>query len=310
MSIPSVFFVRLSGGHRGIFIRAMKWVQESQKNEQCNDSHKITKWSIDDSVSRVRKTFEESRLKGGVLGWNVGLRKALKGIWAVRVNGSFSDVQCIPKEFALVIYGGPKFRNELNNQELRLAINGCLFPERQDTDQEFDIFDWQDATVSYGVPNPIMAEYYGDILPFEVKNYKRQLVEDKKIPDSATDLLARVLPYMTLTAVVGNPISRHDWAVSSCLSKKGLPDEDDYNVAILEILKNKLNYMVATPRDEKSGKTDIVVSFDDGSTCAIESIMAGQGLVSFGVCYLYQFAKYFSSISHSPLSFAIRRSPT
>jgi hypothetical protein len=113
-----------------------------------------------------------------------------------------------------------------------LTINGFLFPERQDTDQEFVMFDWQDATVSYGVPNPIMAEYYGDILPFEVKYYKRKLLEDKKIPDSAADLLARVLPYMTLTVAVGNPISRHDGASRSCLSKKGLPCEDDYNGAI------------------------------------------------------------------------------
>jgi len=149
------------------------------------------------------------------------------------------------------------------------------------------MFDWQDSTVSYGVPNPIMAEYYGDILPFEVQNYKRKLVEDKKKPDSAADLLARVLPYMTLTAVVGNPISRHDGPVSSCLSKKVLPYEDDYNGAIAEILKNNLKYMVATPRDEKLGKTDVVVSYDDYSTCAIESIMAWQAPVSFGVCYLF-----------------------
>lgn len=284
LDVDSVrFFVTLCGGHRGIFMRAMKWVQERQKNEPRNDSHEITKWSIDDSVSQVRKTFEESRLKGGFQGWNVGLRKAFKGSRAVRVNGSYSDVQSIPKEFGLVLYGGPKYRNELNNEERRLTINGFLFPERQDTDQEFIWFDWQDTSVSYGVPNPIMAEYYGDILPFEVKTYKRKLVEDKRIPDSAADLLARVLPYMTLTALVGNPISRDNGALSSCLSKKGLPYEDDYNGAIAEILKNNLKYMVATPRDEKLGKTDIVVSYDDHSTCAIESIMAWQAPVSFRV---------------------------
>ena len=285
LDVDSVrFFVTLCGGHRGIFMRAMKWVQESQKNEPCNDSQKFTKWSIGDSVSQVRKTFEESRLEGGALGWNVGLRKEFKGNRAVRVNGSFSNVQNIPKEFGLVLYGGPKFRNELNNEERRLTINGFLFPERQDTDEEFVMLDWQDTTVSYGVPNPIMAEYYGDILPFAVKNYKRKLVQDKKIPDSAADLLARVLPYMTLTAVVGNPITRDNGTLSSCLSKKGLPYEDEYNGAIAEILKNNLKYMVATPRDEKLGKTDIVVSYDDHSTCAIESIMAWQPPVSFGVC--------------------------
>lgn len=51
LDVESVrFFVTLCGGHRGIFMRAMKWVQESQKNDPCNDSHKITQWSIEDST--------------------------------------------------------------------------------------------------------------------------------------------------------------------------------------------------------------------------------------------------------------------
>lgn len=228
-------------------------------------------------------------MEGGAQGWNVGLRKEFKGSRAVRVNGSYSHVESIPEEFGLVLYGGPKFRSELNNEERRLTINGFLFPERHNTDREFVMFDWHDTTVSYGVPNPIMAEYYGDILPLEVKNYKRKLVEDKKIPDSAADLLARVLPYMTFTVVVGNPITRDDVDLRSCLSKKGLPDENECNGAIVEILKNNLKYMVATPS----------FFWKDGYCCVLRRPFnlcnrVNHGLAisgKFGVCYLCQFVK-------------------
>ncbi|CAB9498800.1 expressed unknown protein [Seminavis robusta] len=248
------FFVTLCGGHRGIFMHAMKWVQEKQQNAPQssvdiseNTTLNITNWKITQTVSNVRKTLEESNMKTGALGWNVGLRKFLKECRAVRVNGDYSNILNIPKEFGLVLYGGPKLMEELNNQERTLAISGFLFPERRDTDRdnEFVKYDWNDSTVIYAVPNPVMAEYYGDILPHKVKHYKRQLLEEKKKPDCAADLMARVLPYLTFTAVVDNPISREDGSLSNCLSRKGMPYEDDYN---------------------------------DGSTCAIESIMAAQDL--------------------------------
>ena len=213
------------------------------------------------------------------------------------MNGDYSNILNIPKEFGLVLYGGPKLMEELNNQERILTISGFLFPERRDADKdnEFVKYDWNDSTVIYAVPNPVMAEYYGDILPHKVKHYKRQLLEEKKKPDCAADLMARVLPYLTFTAVVDNPTSREDGSLSNCLSRKGMPYEDDYNGAIAGILKNSLGYHVATPKDCVLGKTDVVVSYEDGSTCAIESIMAAQGLVSALFCCLPSFTTHFSS---------------
>ena len=267
------FFTKLCGGHRGIFMEAMGWVQECQDNSP--DKLENTSWGIRESVSHVRRTFEDSRL-GGRRAWNTGLRAAFKQSRAVRVNGEFAELGNIPAEFGLVLYGGPKRRAELNGKERDLTINGFLFPERQSTDEEFVAFDWMDPLVLYGVPNPIMAEYYGDILPLEVETYKRELVEDLKKPVSAADLIARVLPYMTLSVVVGAPISRGNKKLSDPFSAIALPYENDYNHAMAEILRNHLDYIVSTPLDEKLGKTDIVVSYEDDTTCAIKSIMAYQ----------------------------------
>jgi len=63
----------------------MKWVQEKQGNlpqsnvdVSENTTLNITKWNITQTVSHVRKTLEESNMKTGALGWNVGLRKFFK----------------------------------------------------------------------------------------------------------------------------------------------------------------------------------------------------------------------------------------
>ena len=66
----------------------------------------------------------------------------------------------------------------------------------------------------------------------------------------------------------------------SSKSKNGMPCEDDYNGAIAHILKHVLRYHVSTPLDCSLGKTDVVVSYEDGTTCAIESILAAQPPVS------------------------------
>ena len=43
------FFIRLCGGHRGIFMHAMNWVQECQNNtDDSDDINGITRWGIRD----------------------------------------------------------------------------------------------------------------------------------------------------------------------------------------------------------------------------------------------------------------------
>mmetsp|Transcript_14808 Transcript_14808/g.33613 ORF Transcript_14808/g.33613 Transcript_14808/m.33613 type:complete len:616 (+) Transcript_14808:106-1953(+) len=275
------FIVTLCGGHRGIIMNAIKWIQEQQQNapvadESLFDSKKTTSWTITDTVAQVRRSLEHSALQEGGQRWNKGLRKFLQDCRAVRVNGKYYNLQNIPKEFGLVLYEGPKKMEELNNQERKLTISGFLFPERRrGAREEFIQYDWNDSEVMYSVPNPVMAEYYGDVLPKQVQ-YKRRLLKETKKPNSAADLMARVLPFLTFSEVVVNPISRQDGSLSNCLSKKGMPHEDDYNGAIAHILKHDLRYQVSTPLDCSLGKTDVVVSYEDGTTCAIESILAAQ----------------------------------
>lgn len=114
-----------------------------------------------------------------------------------------------------------------------------------------------------------MAEYYSDILPSNV-NYKREMKESIKMPSSAADLLARVLPYMTFITVIDNPI----------LTREVVPCEDHYSYTIAKILRTFLNYTVTTPKNPMTGRMEVVVTYDDNSRCAIESIMAWQTLVS------------------------------
>ena len=279
------FFIRLCGGHRGIFMRAMSWVQECQANPDeslagNDEKEHINIWGIHTCTAHVRKTFEESRkATSPMLGWKSGLRKAFRESRAVRVNGQYSDLSKIPQEFAMVLFSGPKLMQELNGQERELTINGFVFPERRNIDDEFVPYEWTDADVCYGVPNPVMAEYYSDMLTA----YKPHLVESLKMPSCAADLLARVLPYLTFTAVVDNPIPKRKGGLQSPLSTADHPYEDDYNDAIAEILRTTLKYTVSTPKNPVTGKTDVVVTYDDNRTCAIESIMSWQTLVGFFV---------------------------
>jgi hypothetical protein len=202
------------------------------------------------------------------------------------VSGDYSSVSNLPDEFGLVLFGGPKMGYELNNQERELTINGFLFPERRcrNKGEEFELYDWADDNVLFAIANPIMAEYYNSIPPSRV-NYKREMKEGMKMPSSAADLLARVLPYMTLITVIDNPIPKIDGGLNSPLSLEGLPYEDDYNDAFAEILSSTLNYTVSKPKNPVTGKTDVVVTYDNDSRCAIESIMAWRTKVSILKCW-------------------------
>lgn len=189
----------------------------------------------------MRKSFEDSRKIGGSEAWRVGLLGELRQCRAVHVNGEYSTFDIIPREFISVLFGGPKLLDELNGKERELTINGFLFPQRRDEDGEFVKFDWTDNyKVLYGVPNPMMAWYYSNVLQLEIVGFKRKLIDEKKKAVSAADLLARVIPYLTFMAVVQNPTIREGDLVDS-LSASGLPYEEVYNSAISTILERTLN---------------------------------------------------------------------
>ena len=262
------FFLKVCCGHRGIFMSAMQWVQTCQADSTED-------WDIHESVARVCASFKES-LTEDLGGWSKGLRYFLQQSRAVRVNGLYSDLSNIPKEFALVLFGGSKTNVDLNNQERSLAINGFSVPEREKAGEEFVRYDWNDPSKHYGVSNSLMAEYYGDVLPPQL-GYRSHLNETDLDKIFGYDLLARALPFMSFATVIDNPIPDTNGNLQTSSSASDLPYEDHYNAALVKVFQ-KLKYTVSTPQSPNKGKVDVVVTFRN-KTCAIETIMATRKMV-------------------------------
>ena len=269
-----LFFLKLCSGHRGIFMTAMGWVRMKQSNLKSSRC-----WDIHDTVSYVKASIARSKSLSEV-GWTTGIRQYMTKSRAVYVNGGFSDE--IPDPFEQVLFGGAKTSAFLGQKHLRnLTIAGFLVPVRGSgsSSSEFVEYNWDDVSVLYGVANSIMAEYYGDRFAADPYNYKPKLI--KNVPNTAADLLARALPFMSFATVVDNPLPMDQEAegLKTSLSRNKLPHEDNYNQALAAMLTN-LNYRVSTPFDKKNGKTDVVVTYEKNKTCAFECIMASRPPVS------------------------------
>mmetsp|Transcript_49627 Transcript_49627/g.120356 ORF Transcript_49627/g.120356 Transcript_49627/m.120356 type:complete len:618 (-) Transcript_49627:98-1951(-) len=265
------FFINLCGSHRGILMRALRWVQEEQEKE-LNQDNKA--WDLRKTISHVRSSIEEDMRQEGSH-WSTGFRKELAESRAVVVDGRFSDLENIPREFGMVLFGGPKDKSQLNGQVRTLTINGFIFPQRSGpVEEEFVEFNWNMPQLKYEISNPLISQYYMDVL--SPNTFQRKWKEGLKSPESAAGLVARVLPFMSLMNVVGVPIRRDDGKLSDSLSRHGLPYEDDYNFAMGSILRDNLNYTVSTPLDGDLGKTDLIVTHGDANhyRTGIESIMA------------------------------------
>ena len=298
-----VFLMKICSGHRGIFMKIMQWVQKLQEES-------LEQWGLHESVSRVKGSFTRSK-QSAEGGWETGLRQYIGKSRAVRVNGQFSITANIPEEFKEVVFGGPKTRNELGAEVCSLAIWGFLVPARTNSSEEFVAYNWDLTTQKFGIANSLMAEYYGDI--FAQEGYGREWT--KKNPESAADLVARALPFMSFAKVVDNPIpsnessepmSQSTTTLKSPLSKNGLPYEDNYNDALAQVL-DSIGYTVSRPINPATGKADVVVTYDGSKTCTLEGIMASRPPVSRVLCFCFKTLCLFKQ----PTSFlSICRRPT
>jgi hypothetical protein len=266
LSIGSVdFFMKICGGHRGIFMSAVVWVKEQQQSQEQAE------WSVAKSVTEVRASLAVSAKKESG-GWNFGFLSAIAQSRAVRVNSKYSELHNIPVVFANVLAGGAKKLSELNNHHRLLTIAGFIVPQQLSADSgEFVKYDWIDSGVRYGVANSMMAQYYRDTFSSEL-NFQSQLIADMDAPTSCADLLARALPFMSFINVVDSPTTR-DGDKQSPLSADLLPPEDHYNDAVADALK-QLKFNVSKPLELAAGKVDVYVTLDNGVTFAIEPIMA------------------------------------
>ena len=117
------FFLKMSSGHRGIFMRAVDWVKSEQEKDLDDtmqvddddlDSESLT-WPVEESIAKVRKSLGKSAaMRGG--GWYDGFRGAIASSRAVHVTGPFEDLNSIPQVFPRVLVEGGKNRSELENQ--------------------------------------------------------------------------------------------------------------------------------------------------------------------------------------------------
>jgi hypothetical protein len=255
------FFLKLCGGHRGIFMRAMAWVKEQQQQQQD-----LGCWDVVKSATEVRASLARG-------GWDVGFRAALAKSRAIVVNSKYSKLQSIPAVFAKVLVGGAKELSELENEERVLTIAGFLVPEpRHNADaEEFVPYNWASLNVRYGVSNSMMAQYYIDSYTSKM-HMQSQLIAGMDAPSSCADLLARALPFMSFVDVVSSP-TKVENINQSPLSADGLPFEDHYNDAIVSTLQ-QLKFDVCKPLSEKFGKVDVYVTLKTDVTFGIEPIMA------------------------------------
>jgi len=121
-------------------------------------------------------------------------------------------------------------------------VVGLVFSiRRESSDDEFVPYDWNEDVTLYGVCSPMIADYYNDYLSASTR-FRLKLLEDKKQATSGADLLARV--------------------------------------QILRSVLRTLDYDNSLPIDAKLGKPDLVVTYEDGSTCAIELVLATRKMVS------------------------------
>ena len=252
-----VFFMRLCGGHRSIFMRAMEWVQWMQRENK-------TRWDVGKVHAEVRKSWASSN-------WTTDDNSSLLGVFAsvraVRVNGVYKDANKIPKEFVHILCEGP--RNDLAPSVRRdLTVHGFLLPSpKVHSIEEFQPYDWHAVDAKYRVSNHIMGLYYRQVL-----EKQRQLTVDvDKHPTSCADLLLRAVPFLSFAQVVALPGSIGGKVVSP-LSAEGLPKEPRYTSAMVQVLKEQ-GFQAEAMDDEHHGKVDLQVDVN-GKIFAFEALMA------------------------------------
>ena len=253
------FFMKFCGGHRGIFIRAMEWVQMKQRGTNTN----CKQWTVAQAYGQVKLAWARGD-------WTD--RKSFLGtlatVRAIRVNGHYGDLANIPQKFLEILCGGATSDLELEDRRT-LTIHGFLLPVGESA-EEFAQYDWSAEGTNYGVSTHLLASYYRCVL----EKKRKFEVNVNMNPSSGIDLLLRALPYLHFSTVVGSVIVQNDRAQAT-FSAQGLPAEVHYTGAIIQILE-RLGFSAGSVETGKEGKVDIYVVQDASSTFAIEAVMASR----------------------------------
>ena len=248
------FFLKFCGGHRSIFVASMTWVKKMQ--------NETGPWAYRDTVAKVRDSIGQgSWATGTILG-------ALAESRGVKVNGRYSDLDAVPKEFIQLLCEGP---GGLSDWSMRreLTIQGFVIPVSEGNG-EFQRVDWTRPDAKYAVANPILASYYRHQLE-SFRGLKVKVTNGHFVPVNCMDLLLRALPYLTFARVVSFAA---DLESNSSLSVSDLPYEDQYNGAITHALQ-RLGYKASAPLNPRNGKVDVLVQIDQ-TAFSLECIMANR----------------------------------
>ena len=131
------FFMNLCGGHRGIFMRAMEWVQEKQ-------SRNSAPWNLTRALGEASLAWDTENWIHAPGGSLVGKLQASR---AIRVNGRFASLENIPEQFMKILCEGPTDDIAISLRR-ELTICGFVLPaqDKMEAEQnEFQRLDWADV---------------------------------------------------------------------------------------------------------------------------------------------------------------------
>ena len=253
------FFMQFCGGHRGIFIAAMRWVQSKQRSG-------LSRWAFRQTVGFVRNSYD-----GG--DWDCAQTEILgylRESRAVRVGGLYKDVSNLPREFAELLCKGSTTLPEHVRRDL--TIHGFVVPKYSGTEGEFQELDWTTDCTEYRAANPLLASYYFHNLK---KRHNLQVHFESSKPQHCADLLMRALPFLLFSRVVSFEAN-----TSELGAEDGLPSEEQYNDAICTTLKDMTYQPISTKQSRKGeGNPDIALEIG-GEKFFLEGVKLRGGINS------------------------------
>jgi len=231
--------MQFCGGHRGIFIAAMRWVQSKQRSG-------LSRWAFRQTVGFVRNSYgggDWDCARTEILGY-------LRESRAVRVNGLYKDVSNVPREFAELLCKGSTTLPQHVRRDL--TIHGFVVPKYSGTEREFQQLDWMTEGTEYRAANPLLASYYFHNLK---KRRNLQVHFEPIKPQHCADLLMRALPFLLFSRVVSFEAN-----TSELGAEDSLPSEEQYNNAICTTLKDMTYQPFSTKQSRKGeGNPDIAL---------------------------------------------------
>ena len=257
------FFFQICAGHRGIFMRAMAWVQDKQKKHR-GQGGRLVEWTAEQAYGEVKLAWadEDWTNPNSFLGWLAAAR-------AIRVNGHYANLENIPQQLVEILCSGAT--SNLDSELRRnLTVHGFLLPVVEGNADEFVPYDWSAVGARYGASTHLLASYYRCVL----KKTRNLEVDVSMEVSSGTDLLLRALPYLHFAKVVGGVILQNA-RVQKVFARRGAPFEVHYTTAINQILE-RLGFSAGSVEDGKKGKVDVYVVLEDRTTIALEAVMVSR----------------------------------